>query len=121
MGTWLNRNESLAEDNLQNYTFSKVFCHFWLVSTIFSSFSSIFECFAAIHLQCLPIGRTVWQSRLAWQNRIGELGPPDRKKFWQEGIEFWQDGMVGPPLKMTQLRLCSGISRCVCCVDNYNR
>ena len=31
--------------------------------------------------------------------------PPDRKKFWQGGIEFWQDGMVGPPLKMTQLRL----------------
>ena len=38
------------------------------------------------------------------QNR--HTWPPDRKKCWQEGIEFWQDGMVGPPLKMTQLRLC---------------
>ena len=27
--------------------------------------------------------------------------------MWQDGIEFWQDGMVGPPLKMTQLRLWS--------------
>ena len=31
----------------------------------------------------------------AWQN----TWPPDRKKFWQEGIEFWQDEVVGPPLK----------------------
>ena len=31
--------------------------------------------------------------------------PPDRKKFWQEGLEFWQDRLVGPPLKMTQVRL----------------
>ena len=55
-----------------------------------------------------------WQDSLAeklstvtWQDRIEELAPPpDRKKWWQERIEFWQDGMVGPPLKMTQLRLC---------------
>ena len=54
-----------------------------------------------------------WQDSLAeklstvtWQDRIEELAPlPDRKKWWQERIEFWQDGMVGPPLKMTQLRL----------------
>ena len=34
------------------------------------------------------------------------LAPTDSKKCWQERIEFWQDRMVGPPLKMTQLRLC---------------
>ena len=27
------------------------------------------------------------------------MAPPGRKKFWQEGIEFWQDEVVGPPLK----------------------
>ena len=32
----------------------------------------------------------------AWQNT---WPPPGRKKFWQEGIEFWQDEVVGPPLK----------------------
>merc|ERR1712155_354520 len=91
-------------------SFLSVFCYFWLVSTIFSCFSSIVDCFAAIHLQCLPIGRTVWHSSLAWQNRIGELGPPPGQgKIWQEGLEFWQDGLVGPPLKMTQLRLCSDL------------
>ena len=37
----------------------------------------------------------------AWQNTC----PPGRKKFWQEAIEFWQDEVVGPPSKMTQIRL----------------
>ena len=35
----------------------------------------------------------------AWQNRIGELGPPVRIFFWQNRIEFWQKKIVGPPLK----------------------
>ena len=52
-----------------------------------------------------------WQNTLAEWLSMAEQNrqtwpPPDRKKFWQEGLEFWQDRMVGPPLKMTQLRLC---------------
>merc|ERR1739836_3710 len=94
----LGRTEMRARQKIHIFqgflSFLSVFCHFWLVSTIFSCFSSILDCFAAIHLQCLPIGRTVWHCNLAWQNRIGELGPPDRKKFWQEGLEFWQDGLI---------------------------
>ena len=74
-----------------------VFCHFWLVSTIFSCFSSIFDCFAAIHLQCLPIGRTVWHSSLAWQNRIGELGPPlTGKIFGRKGLSFGRTEWLDP-------------------------
>ena len=83
-------------------------CLFWLVSFIFSCFSSNFACFSAIYLQFLPIGRTVWQS--SFEQKLGRtelenLAPPDMKKFWQERIEFWQDRMVGPHLKITQLLL----------------
>ena len=63
----------------------------------------------AIYLQFLPIGKTVWQSSFEQKFGMTELEnlvPPDMKKFWQERIEYWQDRMVGPHLKMTQLRLC---------------
>ena len=30
-------------------------------------------------------------------NVSGTHGLPGRKIFWQEGIEFWQDEVVGPP------------------------
>ena len=33
---------------------------------------------------------------MAEQNR--QTWPPCQEKFWQEGLEFWQDWMVGPPL-----------------------
>merc|ERR1712218_300011 len=96
----------------------------------FESFSVIFVCFLPLLVgfcntfqffsrfclffsnlsSHLSISRTVWQDRLAgqlgtaaWQN----TWPPGRKKFWQEGIEFWQDEVVGPPSKMTQIRLCT--------------
>ena len=87
-----------------------VSCHFLLISSIFSCFSFNFACFSAIYLQFVPIGRTVWQS--SFEQKLGRtelenLAPPDMKKFWQERIEFWQDRIVGPHLKMAQLRLCS--------------
>ena len=41
----------------------------------------------------MPIGRTAWLKILVQQ--LGRThGPP-----WQEGIKFWQDEVVGPPLK----------------------
>ena len=106
----------LAVDNLENTTFCQFsyhfylfLCHFWLLSATYSSFSSIFALFSAIYLAFLPICRTVWKSSLAQQfgrTELQNLAPPDRKIFWQERIKFWQDRVVGPPLKMTQLRLC---------------
>ena len=43
-------------------------------------------------------GRTAWQKKIGtaaavWQNTWN----PGNKKFWQEGIEFWQDEVVGTP------------------------
>ena len=37
------------------------------------------------------LGRKAWYSSLA-----EHMAPSGRKKFWQEGIEFWQDEVVGP-------------------------
>ena len=62
----------------------------------------IFNCFSGIYLPFLPMAKQfgrVWRS-LAQQlgrTELGSLAPPDRKKSCQERIEFWQDGMIGPP------------------------
>ena len=116
MGAWQDRKENLSSGWFGKHnilpvflSFLSVFCHFWLLSATYSSFSSIFALFSAIYLAFLPICRTVWKSSLAQQfgrTELQNLAPPDRKIFWQERIEFWQDRVVGPPLKMTQLRLC---------------
>ena len=64
-----------------------------MVSASFQ-FSPIFACFSAIYIPICPLaeqfGRIAWQNSLVLQ--FGRThGPPGTKKFWQEGIEFWQD------------------------------
>ena len=137
MGSWQDRNESLAG---QKWELGRTEMRAWQMiickTPHFASFPVIFVCFLPLldgfcnilmfffHF-CLffshsPAIFAYWQDSLAeklstvtWQDRIEELAPPpDRKKWWQERIEFWQDGMVGPPLKMTQLRLCL----CMCSI-----
>ena len=116
MGAWQDRNGSLAGqkweiDRTEMRDWQKIICktpHFCLFSATFGWFLPYVPVFLPFFTILQP-GRTVWQSNFAQQNGIGKLGPPDRKKCWQERIEFWQDRMVGPPLKMTQLRLCLGI------------
>ena len=66
--------------------------------------------------QKLELGRTELESlkpgRRLFVRLAGQLGKkncysslaehmahPGRKKFWQEGFEFWQDEVVGPPKK----------------------
>ena len=131
MRAWQDRNGSLAG---QKWELGRTEMRAWQMiickTPHFASFPVIFVCFLPLldgfcnilmfffHF-CLffshsPAIFAYWQDSLAeklstvtWQDRIEELAPPpDRKKWWQERIEFWQDGMVGPPLKMTQLRLC---------------
>ena len=73
-----------------------------MVSAILSGFSPIFACFSANYFPICPLaeqfGRTAWQKSFVQQ--LGRThGPHGRKKFWQEGIECWQDEVVGPPLK----------------------
>ena len=90
-------------------TFSVIFC---LVSATFGWFLPYFPVFPPLLPVLQPfifhfcplagqLGRKAWYSSLA-----EHMAPPGRKKFWQEGIEFWQDEVVGPPSKMTQIRLC---------------
>ena len=101
-GAWQDRNGSLAGQKWEAWR--KIISN----TQHFESFSPIFACFSAIYHPICTLAEQF--SRTAWQDSLVLLlgrthGPPGRKKFWQEGIEFWQDEVVGPPLKMTQIRL----------------
>ena len=91
MGAWQDRNGSLAGQKLElgrteMKAWQKIICE----TPHFARFSVIFVCF-------LPLLVGIYHIFLFFCH------------FWlfcrQERIKFWQDEMVGPPLKMTQLRL----------------
>ena len=90
--------------------------HFCLFSATFGWFLPYFPVFLTfLHAlqpficQFCPLaerfGKVAWQqSSLVGQN-YGTWPPPNKKKFWQETIEFWQDYVASPTSKMTQIRL----------------
>ena len=113
MEAWQDRYGSLAGQKRKSW---QIFYNFYIFSAIFGCFLPHIPVFPPFLLVFQPFichfcqfaeqfGRVAWHSSLAEQN-LGTWPPPYRRNFWQERIEFWQDRVVGPPLKMTQLRLC---------------
>ncbi len=112
MGAWQDKNGSLAGQKWEAWqkiisntphfeSFSVIFvcllpllvgfCHTFLY---FSHFCLFFSHLSSNLQNSLAgqLGRKAWYCSLAEQ-----MAPPGRKKFRQEGIEFWQDEVVGPP------------------------
>ena len=106
MEAWQDRRGKLG---IQKSTFCQCFSNFcqlnatfcWF-SPYFPIFSSIFACFSAfIYHICLlaeQFGRVAWHIA-AWQNKIGELGPPESIFFGRTGLSFGRKKLLAPPKK----------------------
>ena len=107
MGAWHDRNGTLGKKLFVKLFILSVFlsflsgvCHFWLVSAIFSCFSSTFACCSVIYLPFLPLGRTVWQSNLTQQlgrNKLEKLSPRTGINAGRKGLNFGRMEWSAPP------------------------
>ena len=104
MEVWQDRNGSLTGQKWEAW--QKINCKTPHIASLSVLFSATFDWFLP-HFPGFLSFLIVFKSFVChfcpyWQNSLAE---ELRTVAWQERIEFWQDGMVGPPLKMTQLRI----------------